>query len=145
MLGAAGGNPWTSSGINLFARYLLDHCCLRCPCGRFLVSKTKIPKVHRREETLVISHTSCRAAGSGDRWKWSLAVGDAADGARCGYVESMTVSFPGTKLSQALVERCEEARPARACWFSCAAESVVVGNYPSSCGATRRNSSFRAA
>ncbi len=61
-------------------------------------------KLYRRVETLVVSHTSCPGGGQGgDRWKWTLAVGDAADGARCGYVESMVVSFPGTKLSRALV------------------------------------------
>lgn len=67
--------------------------CFATPCGQ----------VYRRVETLVISHTSFRPSGKNDRWKWAIVVGDAADGARCGFVESMGVSFPGTKLSEALV------------------------------------------
>lgn len=62
-------------------------------------------QVYRRRETLVVSHTCCRAAGKGDRLKWAIAVGDTADGARCGYVDTMAVSFPGTKFSEALVTR----------------------------------------
>eukprot|EP00904_Undaria_pinnatifida_P005229 jgi/Undpi1/1836/HiC_scaffold_12.g05223.m1 len=58
--------------------------------------------VFRRVETLVVSHTSCRS-DKGPRWRWTIAVGDAADGARCGFVESMVVSFPGTKLAEARV------------------------------------------
>ncbi|CAN0028775.1 unnamed protein product [Scytosiphon promiscuus] len=72
---------------------------------RCVMRELRVPfPVYRRVETLVISHTSCVTAGKGDRWKWSLAVGDAADGARCGYVESIAVSFPGTKLSDAQKE-----------------------------------------
>lgn len=51
----------------------------------------------------MLSHTCCPAGGKGDRLKWAIAVGDAADGARCGYIESMSVSFPGTKLSDSVV------------------------------------------
>ncbi|CAN0081010.1 unnamed protein product [Pylaiella littoralis] len=71
---------------------------------RCVMEELSIPiPVYRRVETLVISHTSFRPSGKNDRWKWAIVVGDAADGARCGFVESMGVSFPGTKLSEALV------------------------------------------
>ncbi|CAM9535252.1 unnamed protein product [Laminaria digitata] len=68
--------------------------------------------VFRRVETLVVSHTSCRS-NKGGRWRWTIAVGDASDGARCGFVESMVVSFPGTKFVEARVTR-EPFRVSRA-------------------------------
>lgn len=52
----------------------------------------------------MVSHTCCRS-NKEPLWRWTLAVGDAADGARCGFVESMVVSFPGTKLAEARVSR----------------------------------------
>lgn len=60
-------------------------------------------QVYRRTETLVVSHTSCITGANGDRWKWAIAVGDAADGARCGYIDSMAVKFPETGLSDAAI------------------------------------------
>ncbi|CAM9543974.1 unnamed protein product [Ascophyllum nodosum] len=59
--------------------------------------------VYRRVENMVVSHT--RTLLSGGRCRWTLVVGDTADGARCGYVESMGVCFPGNSFSEARVTR----------------------------------------
>ncbi|CAM9384627.1 unnamed protein product [Ectocarpus sp. 12 AP-2014] len=71
---------------------------------RCVMQELGIPlPVYRRTETLVVSHTSSITGANGDRWRWAIAVGDAADGARCGYIDRMAVKFPETELSDAVV------------------------------------------
>lgn len=70
---------------------------------RNALGRPSVRQVYRRTETLVVSHTSCITGANGDRRKWAIAVGDAADGARCGYIESMAVKFPETELSDSFI------------------------------------------